>query len=54
MLGAMGYELANVHLGTADVSRAIRNDLDHRGNKWLIRSAETAAEFVSADFQEWT
>jgi uncharacterized protein (DUF2252 family) len=53
MLRAMGYELANVHLGTADVSKAIRNDLDHRGNKWLIRAAETAAEFVSADFKEW-
>ncbi len=53
MLEAMGYELANVHLGTADVSKAIRNDLDHRGNKWLIRAAETAAEFVTADFEEW-
>ena len=53
MLGAMGYELANVHLGSADVSKAIRSDLDHRGNRWLLRSAETAAEFVGADFKEW-
>ena len=51
--GSHGIQLANVHLGTADVSKAIRNDLDHRGNKWLIRAAETAAEFVTADFQKW-
>ena len=37
---------------SADVSKAIRSDLDHRGNRWLLRSAETAAEFVSADFKE--
>jgi uncharacterized protein (DUF2252 family) len=53
MLAAMGHELANVHLGTADVRKAIRRDLDQRGDKWLVRSAETAAAFVSADFEEW-
>jgi hypothetical protein len=53
MLRAMGYELANVHLGTADIRKAIEKDLAQRGDDWLVRSAKTASEFVSADFEEW-
>ena len=53
MLQAMGYELANVHLGTGDRKQAIEKDLDRRKAKWLVRAAETAAEFVIRDFEEW-
>ena len=54
MLQAMGYELANVHLGTGDRRKAIEHDLDRRKGKWLVRAAETAAEFVVRDFEDWT
>ena len=53
MLQAMGYELANVHLGTGDRKQAIEKNLDRRKAKWLVRAAETAAEFVIRDFEEW-
>jgi Uncharacterized protein conserved in bacteria (DUF2252) len=53
MLAAMGHELANVHLGMRDTGKAIQADLRKRGGKWLRRSAETAAKFVTADFEEW-
>jgi len=53
MLQAMGYELANVHVGTGDRRQAIEKDLDRRKGKWLVRAAETAAGFVIRDFEEW-
>jgi uncharacterized protein (DUF2252 family) len=53
MLSAMGHELANVHLGTGDVSRAVTKDLDRREDRWLGRATERAAEFVIKDFDEW-
>jgi Uncharacterized protein conserved in bacteria (DUF2252) len=53
MLRAMGLELANIHLGTRDLRHAIEADLRRRGGKWLRRAAETAADFVTADFNEW-
>ena len=53
MLQAMGYELANLHLGSAGVGRAIQEDLKKRGNKWLLRSAHTASQFVIDDFKTW-
>ena len=53
MLRSMGYELANVHLGTGDARKAIEKDLAQRGDKWLARSAKTAAGFVNDDFEAW-
>jgi hypothetical protein len=53
MLRAMGYELANIHLGTPDASAAIERDLARRRNDWLNRATEKAVEFVTNDFNEW-
>jgi hypothetical protein len=53
MLQAMGHELANVHLGTANVGARIETDLEKRGGRWLERSTAIAAEFVAKEFKQF-
>ena len=53
LLWTMGYELANVHLGTRGASARIRTDLRRHKPKWLRQSAETMAEATLADWKEW-
>jgi uncharacterized protein (DUF2252 family) len=53
LLWAMGYELANVHLGTHGVVARILPDLRRHKPKWLRQSAEAMAEATLADWQEW-
>jgi uncharacterized protein (DUF2252 family) len=53
MLDAMGRELANVHLGVADRSAALRQDLDARGDGWLVRATEKAADATQREFEQW-
>jgi hypothetical protein len=53
MLGAMGHELANVHLGTGDVQRAVDSHFHDRDAAWLKKAAEDAAENVSSEYEEW-
>jgi uncharacterized protein (DUF2252 family) len=53
LLWTMGYELANVHLGTRGASARIRTDLRRHKPKWLRQSAETMAEATAADWKEW-
>ena len=53
MLEAMGRELANVHLGAADRSAAIQLDLNARGDRWLVRATEKAAEATKREFDQW-
>jgi uncharacterized protein (DUF2252 family) len=53
MLRPMGHDLANVHVGTGDYRRVIERDLDRRREKWLVRAAETACEFIARDFAAW-
>jgi len=53
LLWTMGYELANVHLGTRGASARIGADLCRHKPKWLRQSAETMAEATLADWKEW-
>ena len=53
LLWTMGFELANVHLGTHGASARIQTDLNRRKPKWLRQSAETMAEATLADWKEW-
>ena len=53
LLWTMGYELANVHLGTSGASAQIRADLRRSKPKWLRQSAETMTEATLADWKEW-
>src|SRR5438093_283151 len=52
LLSAMGWETANVHLGTPG-SRAIRADLKRRDKHWLYDSARRLADAVDDDWHHW-
>ena len=53
LLWTMGYELANVHLGTRGASMQIRADLRRRKPKWLRQSAETMTDATLTEWKEW-
>jgi hypothetical protein len=51
LLHAMGWETANVHLGTPLAARAIQHDLSQRDPRWLHTAAETMAHAVRSDWK---
>jgi Uncharacterized protein conserved in bacteria (DUF2252) len=53
LLHAMGWETANVHLGTAK-ARTILNDLKKRPKAWLWNAARKMEKAVLADFQAYS
>lgn len=53
MLRAMGFELANVHLGTDADAATIKRDLTSRKSGWLAASADQAAKLVLADYKQF-
>jgi len=52
LLHAMGWETANVHLGSAK-ARSLIADLQKRDAGWLYRAARAMAESVRADWNQW-
>lgn len=52
LLHAMGWETANVHLGTSRVAQRIRRDLATRG-KWLRSAARAMLEALEVDWKTW-
>ena len=50
LLQCMGFETANVHLGTAKAGRMIAQDLGHRHEHWLH---DAAASMVKATIKDW-
>ncbi len=53
LLHAMGFETANVHLGSRQAIKAVKQDLKRRGKGWLNAAAEAMAASTVADFQSW-
>ena len=53
LLHAMGFETANVHLGTARAASPILRDLSKRPRHWLHDSAVEMMKAVTKDFREW-
>lgn len=53
MLEAMGFELASIHLGTADRSAAIGQDLSRRKPGWLLSAARRMAAAIERDHAAW-
>ncbi len=52
----MGFEVANVHLGSRDGVSAVREnlaDLNDRHPKWLAGAAEKMAEDTEAEWRRW-
>jgi hypothetical protein len=50
---AMGFDLAAVHLGTADRSTAIARHLSRRKDSWLLAAARRMAAAVERDHAAW-
>jgi len=53
LLRAMGWETANVHLGTRGAARKISRDLAARPAEWLREGAGKMVECVTEDWGEW-
>ena len=49
----MGFETANVHLGSKAAVAAILQDLDQRPARWLQKAAKAMAEATHEDFDTW-
>ncbi len=53
LLHAMGFETANVHLGTAEARRSVLNHLADAPKGWLRESAFIMEENLCKDFRQW-
>ncbi len=53
LLRMMGFETANVHLGTARAARAILRDLAKRPVHWLHEASTRMVKATTRDWQEW-
>jgi hypothetical protein len=52
LLRAMGWETANLHLGTRRAG--IDSDLRTRPRRWLEEAATKMADVVEKEWREWT
>jgi uncharacterized protein (DUF2252 family) len=50
---AMGWELANVHLGTRRAVPTVRRDLSKRRSNWLCHATQTMTDATLKDWKEW-
>jgi hypothetical protein len=53
LLGAMGLETANIHLGTTAARAKVRADLRRRPAKWLRQAAAAMTDATLADWKDW-
>jgi hypothetical protein len=53
LLKAMGWETANIHLGTRGAARAIAIDLTRRKQGWLREAATRMGRRLRADWKDW-
>ena len=50
---AMGWETANIHLGSRDARKNVRRHLDRLKAGWLCAAAKAMAKAVIGDWQAW-
>ena len=53
LLHAMGWEVANIHLGSPDSIKEIRRDLAKRKASWLRDAAKAMVKATTRDWKEW-
>ncbi len=53
LLWAMGFEAANIHLGTPGAAAKIKKDLARRPTGWLRTAVDTMGASVHQDFKDW-
>ena len=54
LLWMMGWETANMHLGTPGQRRAILRDLGARRPAWLAKAAQRMGETVTREWRRWS
>jgi hypothetical protein len=52
LLYAMGWETANVHLGSTN-ARVVLADLNRRGKRWLYEAASRMIDAIEEDWRAW-
>jgi len=53
LLHAMGFETANVHLGTPRAIKSLVQDLNKRPLHWLHNAAANMVKAVTKDWRDW-
>jgi hypothetical protein len=53
LLQAMGWETANIHLGSRQAVKAVRRDLDRRPSGWLREAAKAMVKATARDWEDW-
>jgi uncharacterized protein (DUF2252 family) len=53
LLSAMGWETANIHLGTVDARKYIRLHLSRLQPNWLLAAAKDMEKAVTSDWRAW-
>jgi Uncharacterized protein conserved in bacteria (DUF2252) len=53
MLYYMGWETANIHLGSKKAIPALKRDLGHRKGRWLHKAAKSMLKVTLADWKFW-
>jgi len=53
LLRAMGFETANIHLGTPSARKAILRHLGKQKGKWLHQASEAMLQVVHSDWEVW-
>ena len=53
LLHAMGWETANIHLGTESARKSILHHLAKQKGKWLHQAAEAMLQSVRSDWEVW-
>jgi hypothetical protein len=53
LLRAMGFESANIHLGTKNAAKKIAGDLRQRPSRWLHKSAIAMEQGTMRDWKQW-
>jgi len=49
----MGFETANIHLGSGKAMNAVRKDLARRREGWLHEATKAMTDSVTADYEDW-
>ena len=53
LLSAMGWETANIHLGSRAAVKPVRQHLNHLKSGWLLSAAKSMADAVTRDWRTW-
>lgn len=53
LLYCMGWETANIHLGSEKAVPALKRDLHRRKNRWIHKAAKAMLKVTLADWKDW-